>query len=256
MEYLRPKTIDEAVELLAGGIPLAGGTRLNVDRSKLARVIDLQGLGLDILREVDGSINIGAMTKLQSLLSTDLPIPEALRAACRYEAAWNLRNQGTIGGLLMSASGRSPLLTVLSALSPRVHLEPGNAEVSLGELLERRKQVPIDFILLDFRFQIPTAAAYDYVARTPMDPPLVSAAAALHDDGGQRTIHLAVGGFGDHPSFWKKEHSALDQEEILASVTTSAQKVAENAGDDFASAAYRAEVAGILIRRVVSEVLE
>ena len=156
----------------------------------------------------------------------------------------------------MSASGRSPLLTVLSTLSPQVHQVPGDAELSLVEVLEKRKQDPIDFILLDLRFQIPTAVAYDYVARTPMDQPIVSAAAALHDDGGQRFIHLAVGGFGDQPSFWKEEHSALDQEEILASVTISAQEVAENAGDDFASAAYRAEVAGILIRRVVSEVLE
>ena len=35
MDYVRPKTIDEALELLVDGIPLAGGTQLTAERYKL-----------------------------------------------------------------------------------------------------------------------------------------------------------------------------------------------------------------------------
>ncbi|TFH38201.1 MAG: hypothetical protein E4G99_00250, partial [Anaerolineales bacterium] len=92
MDYLRPKTIHEAVDLLSKGIPLAGGTQLIARRHELEAVIDLQALGLDGLTVRKGLITVGAMTRLQQLLSTEVSLPEALRAACRFEAAWNIRN--------------------------------------------------------------------------------------------------------------------------------------------------------------------
>jgi CO/xanthine dehydrogenase FAD-binding subunit len=221
MEYLRPKTIEEALELLAEGIPLGGGTQLVSDRFDLTKVIDLQSLGLDQMREQDGLISIGAMTRLQSLLTGDVTLPQALRAACRFEAAWNIRNQATLGGLLIGADGRK---------------EP--------------------FILLEMSFKRPLCLAYDYVARAPMDTPIVSAAAAMHDAGEKKGITVSIGGYGEGPLFWTVDYNEDRREALLSEVAEKAKGYFQEAGDAFASAEYRAEVAGILVVRVVSEVMK
>ncbi len=256
MEYLRPKTIEEALELLAEGIPLGGGTQLVSDRFDLTKVIDLQSLGLDQMREQDGIISIGAMTRLQSLLTGDVTLPQALRAACRFEAAWNIRNQATLGGLLIGADGRSPLLTVFSVLEPKFNLVPDDVIISLADLLKRRKSGKEPFILLEMSFKRPLCLAYDYVARAPMDTPIVSAAAAMHDAGEKKGITVSIGGYGEGPLFWTVDYNEDRREALLSEVAEKAKGYFQEAGDAFASAEYRAEVAGILVVRVVSEVMK
>jgi putative selenate reductase FAD-binding subunit len=255
MEYLRPKTIDEALELLSEGIPLAGGTQLTAERYELSRVIDLQPLGLDQLREQDGVVHIGAMTTLQQLMATEVPLPERLKEACRSEAAWNIRNQATLGGLLMSADGRSPLLTVLAALDPQLKLAPGEEKVNLATFFKRRSSKVRNFLLLEIFFNKPVCFAYDFVARAPMDIPLVSAAAAVVSRD-KESVQIAIGGYGEQPIFWSEILDADDQAAVLSAVAEKAKQRFEAAADAFASAEYRAEIAGTLSRRAVSEVLE
>jgi CO/xanthine dehydrogenase FAD-binding subunit len=255
MEYLRPKTIDEALGLLAEGIPLAGGTQLTVDRYGLSCVIDLQSLGLDDMREQDSIVYLGAMTRLQSMLTADISMPDALQEACRYEAAWNIRNQATLGGVLMRADGRSPLMTVLTVLDPQITLAPGKDIIGLVELFERRQSIQGEFIIIEMSFLNPACLAYDYVARAPMDAPIVSAAAAISIDE-KKVVKVSIGGFGDHPISWTQDINEVDHQELLEAVGDTARERFQDADDAFASAEYRAEIAGILSQRVVSEVLE
>jgi putative selenate reductase FAD-binding subunit len=255
MEYLRPKTIDEALELLSEGIPLAGGTQLTVERYELTRVIDLQPLGLDQIREQDGVVHLGAMTTLQQLMGSEVPLPVRLKEACRSEAAWNIRNQATLGGLLMSADGRSPLLTVLAALNPQLKLAPGDEKIDLTTFFTRRKSEVRNFLLLGIFFDKPACLAYDFVARAPMDTPLVSAAAAVVARD-KESVQIAIGGYGEQPIFWSEILNTDDQVEVVSTVTEKAKQRFEAASDAFASAEYRAEIAGTLSRRVVNEVLE
>jgi CO/xanthine dehydrogenase FAD-binding subunit len=256
MEYLRPKTIDETLELLTEGIPLAGGTQLTADRYALEKVIDLQGLGLDEVGEQDGVIQLGAMTRLQQLMTAEIPLPGALLEACRHEAAWNIRNQATLGGALMSADGRSPLMTVMVALDPEIKLAPGDVTVSFGELMERRKNDSRDFLILDITFKIPECLAYDFVARAPMDLPLVAAAAALVEHDKKNVVQVGLGGYGEQPKYWAVSINDGKRNALLTDVVGMASKLYQSAGDAFASADYRSEIAGILSQRVVSEVLE
>ncbi len=254
MDYLRPKTIKEAVALLAEGIPLAGGTQLTQSRTVLTKVIDLQDLGLGEIQVSDGTITIGCMTTLQAILTSDLAIPDVLRQACRYEAAWNIRNKATLGGVLMGSDGRSPLMTALAALDPVLRLAPGDVKLSMGDLIERRRAGGGDFILLDLSFFNPKCLAYDFVARAPMDPPIVCAAAAIWDHVDYQQLSMALGGFGEYPTIWSEQVKKDSQ--IHDSVAGKAHQAYRDAGDAFASAAYRAEVASILAQRVVREVLE
>jgi CO/xanthine dehydrogenase FAD-binding subunit len=255
MEYLRPKTIDEAIKLLAKGIPLAGGTQLTVKRYELDAVIDLQELDLAGLSEQEGVIIAGAMTRLQQLFSSEIDLPVALREACRHEAAWNIRNQATLGGALMGADGRSPLLTALAALDPEVKLAPGDEKLSFSELLDRRPMEVSTFIILALSFDRPVCSAYEFVARTPMDRPLVCVAAARVNRGGEAVLQIGLGGYGERPYSWSLDWDEANPDGMLAAVSSNAEKVYQAAGDAFASAEYRAEIAGILSRRVVSEVM-
>ena len=255
MDYLRPKTIDEALDLLTRGVPLAGGTQLTAQRYELDTVIDLQALALDGLTEQNGTILAGAMTRLQQLLSSDINLPLVLQQACRYEAALNIRNQATLGGLLMGADGRSPLLTMLAVLDPEIKLAPGDEILRISEFFERRLSAAGTFLLLELSFDLPVCLAYDYVARAPMDRPLVCAAAVRVKRDGEDILRVALGGYGEQPSSWAWEGVGASLDGLLTEASTKASEIYRSAGDAFASAEYRSEIAGILARRVVSEVV-
>lgn len=259
MEYYRPDTIKQALRLLEKGIPLAGGTVLTPHRYQLEAVVDLQDLGLDGCDLKDGVLEVGAMTRVQDLLQWEGQIPQALNQAGQLEAGLNLRNMVTLGGLIMSADARSPLLTALIALRTKVVVEPGKKIRKIGKILAKRAQGKKPFILTTIRIPVPSRSIYASVARSPADFPLVSTAAAVTEleDGGREWV-VALGGFGSAPERHKGEFesgAAGDSSAIDAAARWAAETYAQ-AGDPFASAAYRADVASVLVRRVLKEVLE
>jgi aerobic carbon-monoxide dehydrogenase medium subunit len=109
VEYARPSSVEEAVELLAahdGARPLAGGQTLtNVMKARAASpdvLVDLAGL--DELRGVsrtpDGGLEIGAMTTLTALIGSEEvgQIRPVLAQVAAQVADVQVRNRGTIGG--------------------------------------------------------------------------------------------------------------------------------------------------------------
>jgi CO/xanthine dehydrogenase FAD-binding subunit len=103
--------------------------------------------------------------------SEDL-LPSVLREACRLEESFNLRNMATLGGTIMSADGRSPVVTVLLAMEAMTVIEPGNEVVSLEELLEQRNQAHNRHLITEIKLKRPEVLRYEQVSRTPTDRPL------------------------------------------------------------------------------------
>lgn len=108
LNHAAPKTIDEAVTLLAedGAMVAAGGTDLvpNLKRRQypearlvvsLHRVEGLRGVTVD----GDGAVNIGALTTLTELVG-DERVPDVVREAAGAVASPQIRNRGTVGGNL------------------------------------------------------------------------------------------------------------------------------------------------------------
>jgi carbon-monoxide dehydrogenase medium subunit len=251
--YHRPKTIEEAIVLLERGVPLAGGTALTPVRSGLEAAIDLQELSLDTLYAQDGIVHAGASLKLQALVEAEAFVPEMLKAACRLEASWNLRNMATLGGSAMTLDGRSPLLTALLALEPTVQLEPGDHVVTLDELLDMREQHPFHRLITEIRFAAPVDLRYEQVSRTPADRPLVCAAVARFSGSGpEQSIHVALGGFGKRPVLAVQADDASLQGAGVDAATKAARESYRDAGDHWASAAYRSHIAGVLVRRLLT----
>ena len=243
VEYHRPQTLDEALALLArqqpAGQPLAGGTALDRSSDQPLAAIDLQALGLVYLHARGNTFEIGAMFTLQEML--DSALPEALKKAIRHEASHNLRQVATIGGTLVAADGCSSFTTVLLALDAVLTVLPGPELVGLGDLLPVRRQLLSGKLITQVTIPGKVTLAYEYVARTPADLPIVCAAVAAWPSGRTR---LALGGFGRAPTL------AFDGSDAQG-IAIAAQSAYSQAGDEWASAEYRAEMAGLLAERCV-----
>jgi CO/xanthine dehydrogenase FAD-binding subunit len=267
-EYHRPKTIEEALALLSRPeqhtIPLAGGTTVNRARAEAVDVVDLQALGLDGLLPRSAYLEAGAMLTLQSLLeyleaeSNDrLSGLAALKRVIQLEATYNLRQAATVAGTLVAASGRSPFAIALLALDIRLSLLPDNEQISLGDLLPLRRERLRGRLITQLSIPLNARLAYEYVARTPADQPIVGVAAAVWPSGRTR---VALGGYGAEQNFKRSlERSdspclAFDGTEAEGAVPAARNAFAE-AGDEWASAEYRQEMAGILTQRCLDSLL-
>ncbi len=240
-QYHRPKTLEEALELLAQPQthPLGGGTLLTQYSAESFSVVDLQALGLDKLRKFGDVLEIGATATLQTLLKSAYAA-KALQAAVELEAPLNLRDMGTVAGALVTCDGRSPFCTVLLALDAKMTLAPGQEHITLGNYLPARVQANGPHPLIT-KIEIPlnVKLAFETIARTPSDKPIVCAALAQWPSGRTR---LALGGYGQSPAL------ALDGNEPN-DLEAAARNAFAEAGDEWASKEYRREMAAVLAKR-------
>ena len=254
-EYHRPKTVAETLELLDRGVPLAGGTELTPRRDEVSAVIDLQEIGLDYVESRDDIIAVGAAVKLQAMVENEERLPSTLREACRLEASLNLRNMATLGGTIMSADGRSPVVTVLLAMDAKAIVEPGNKTVSLEELLDHRDRDVFHDLITEIRLKLPEILRYEQVSRAPTDRPLVCVAVArLPNDGAEKGYRVVLGGVASSPIRVKQAEVSLSEGEDNNTVADAARRIYASAGDVWASSEYRAHTAGVLVKRLAMEI--
>lgn len=244
--YYRPRTLEEALDLLADrehkNIPLGGGTAIDHYSREVFGVVDLQALGLDTYQVRGNFIDLGATLTLEKILTIDV-LPEQVRQTIKLEAGYNLRQIATIAGTLVATNGRSPFATMMLALDARLTIQPGDQEISLGNFLPLRMESITGRLITRIRIPLSPKAAFEYVARTPADQPLVCAAVVLWPSGRTR---VALGGWGHAPVL------ALDGPQADGAVQA-AQEAYTQAEDAWASAEYRREIAGILVRRCLEE---
>ena len=139
MKVAHPRTLDEALEALQRDPDaqlLAGGTDFVVEVNfghrrppavvGLRRVAELQGWRRD-----DGELVLGAgltFTEIETQLAGELP---ALAAAARTVGSPQMRNAGTLGGNLGTASPAGDALPVLAALDAKVVLASRDGDRTL-----------------------------------------------------------------------------------------------------------------------------
>src|SRR5512141_1374750 len=71
--YHRPKTLDEALTLLAqpNRTPLGGGTLLSHSKADSVEAVDLQSLSLNFVKKQGNALEIGATVTIQRLLESE-----------------------------------------------------------------------------------------------------------------------------------------------------------------------------------------
>jgi len=254
IEYHRPDHLAEALALLSRSdpftIPIGGGSTLSRFASQPLAVVDTQSLGLDTFDVQGDYLDLGASLTLQALLLQLDTHPEiehaSFQKAIQHEASNNLRQVGSVAGALIAADGRSPFATVMLALDAALLFEPGGETVRLGELLPFRGERYLRRLITRISIPANVRLGYEYVARSPADLPIVCVGAALWPSGRTR---LVLGGFGSSPLLVFDGPDAEGAE-------IAARSACSQAGDSWASAEYRQDVAGILTRRVIQSIIE
>lgn len=248
-EYHKPATIDDAVKLLRRRKivtrPIGGGTALVPDASpEVQAVVDLSQLGLAYIKPTDAGLEIGATTTLQTLID-DAQVQAyadgVVVKAILDTASRNTREAATFAGSIVASDGKSPLLATLFALG---------AQLTIRSL--REQTVPLeefspqaDTLILSVTLPALPAdahAAYEKVARTPADLPIVCVAALKTAD----VTRLALGGVGEQMVVIDAESPTIEEAVELA------QASIEPPTDYFASGDYRREMIGVLVKRVLN----
>jgi CO/xanthine dehydrogenase FAD-binding subunit len=246
-EYLRPESVKEAIKLLTDPEqkrkPLGGGTRLSRQQTDFFGVVDLQQAGIDEIVTTGSEILAGAMVTLSTLAAHPDINPEIQRAI-RIDASENIRNAATLGGWMITGSGRSIFLTLLLAMDAGLIWEPGEKQVQMGDWLPLRSQESPGVLITSVMWRKDLKVAFEYVARSPKDRPILILAAAKWGSGRTR---IALGGYGPSPIV------ALDGPDD-GGVDVASRDAYYDADDQWATAEYRREVAPKLALRCLDRI--
>jgi carbon-monoxide dehydrogenase medium subunit len=273
--YHDPRAIADVVGLL-GRLPnaklLAGGQSLmpmlNMRFVLPDHVIDLNRVeGLAFIREVDGALEIGGMTRQRDLEFSDVV---ARRCPLMAEAVAlvghrQTRNRGTLGGSLCHLDPSAELVSVAAALDATVTVAGRNGRRGIAfaafPVAFMTPAIEPDELLTAVRFPLwPKGHGYAFVefARRHGDFAIVSAAALLLEDGAGKILRAAVviGGMGMVPI------RATELEQALIGQTPDDKLVREacetcrkfDAIDDVhAPTSYRQHLASVLSRRALEQ---
>lgn len=277
-EYLDPTTIQGAVAALgergAEAKILAGGQSLvpllNLRLVHFEVLVDLNRIaGLDYIREVDGALAIGALTRQRAMERSELVARRQplLQAAARLIGHEAIRNRGTVVGSLVHADPAAELPAVAAALGAEVTtLGPrGERTISADDFFVTylATAVEADEIVTEARFPVlpeRTGWAIQEVARRSGDFALAGAVASVTLDGDGSCSAARIALFGVAPTpvrAHQAEQMLLGQppaDDLLARAgNTAASEIPDPISDVHASAEYRREVAGVLTRRALSE---
>lgn len=250
IEYHRPTNISEALSLLARkqppSYPLGGGTVLNQGIEGQVAVVDLQSLGLGNITHKEKFWDIGATVTLQTLLEIN-ELPSDLKKAVQLEATYNLRQMATVAGKLVTTDGRSPFATAMLALDASLEVlehKTKPCKLRLGDWLSLRESISHGKLISAIHIPINVRFAYEYIARSPADLPIVCAAVTQWESGRTR---LVLGGWGKFPSLVMDGPGAIGMD-------TAARSTCSSAEDEWASAEYRQEMAAILSQRCIKRI--
>jgi CO/xanthine dehydrogenase FAD-binding subunit len=274
MDFHRPETLAEALEIKAerpGAVPLAGGTDLmvaiNFREARPDAILDLTAV--PELREWapdDGRVRVGAgvtYTRLIEELGDRLP---GLAIASRTVGSLQIRNRGTVGGNLATASPAADGLPPLYTADAFVELASvrGTRRVPVAEFVSGPKRTCIEPDELIAAFDVASAAGPQQFAkvgtRNAMVIAVCSVALALWPE--QRRVAACVGSAGPTPLVATEAEEyiagALDwdggrpiDEDALARFGELVAGCARPIDDVRGTAGYRSHAVAVLARRTL-----
>jgi CO/xanthine dehydrogenase FAD-binding subunit len=212
MELLQPATWAEALDAQAAhpdAVPISGGTdlmvELNFDRRRPEHIVDLTRVAeLNEWAPEDGHLRIGAgvtYTRLIDELGDRLP---GLAIAARTVGSPQIRNRGTVGGNLGTASPAGdglPPLYVSDAEIEVASRDGGARRIPIGEFVVGPKRNALRPGELIAAYHLPAAEGPQQYAkigtRNAMVIAVCSLALALHPE--QRRVAACIGSAGPTP---------------------------------------------------------
>ena len=274
-EYSAPKTLDEALGLLAEGAkPLAGGMSLiPMMKLRLASPEHLVDLGrikdLNYVREEGGAIHIGATATHQDVLSSPLVRGKCplLAETASHIGDVQVRNMGTIGGSVAHADPSADYPAALQALEAKFVLKGSKSERTVsaedffvdtfttalepGEIV-REVIVPVD--------GAGTGTSYQKVLQPASGFAIVGVAVRVRKQGDKITMaRIGITGLANRAYREKEAEKALEGStgspaEIQAIAAWIGKGVDANS-DLHASAEYRIHLAAVYAAKALTAAL-
>jgi CO/xanthine dehydrogenase FAD-binding subunit len=279
MDFIQPTTWQEALAAKAAmpaSVPLAGGTDvmvdLNFDRDRPEAILDLTRV--PELREwalEDGGVRLGAgvsYTRVISELGDSLP---GLAMASRTVGSPQIRNRGTVGGNLGSASPAGDAHPPLLAARAEVELASvrGTRRVPAREFFVGPKQSVLAEDELIAAIHVPRAGGSEQFAKIGTRNAMVIAACsfALSLDPVARRVGTGIGSAGPTPLVAAEAEAFLEGVLEEAGAWEDGRPLPDSALERFgelvasaarpiddvrSTAAYRVHALGVLARRTLA----
>ncbi|MEW5827178.1 MAG: FAD binding domain-containing protein [Candidatus Bipolaricaulota bacterium] len=270
-DYVSPATLDDAVRRLGPGVAiLAGGTDLLVDlragRASPSLLVDIKHV--DVLQRLEVSsargIAVGAAVSLSRLVDTlrALGLASGLAEAASAIATVQLRHRATAVGNLCNASPAADLAPILLVLDAQVAVTGPRGERVLpldGFFVgAKRTCLAADEIVTEIRIpklDVDLRSAFRKQQRLRgHDLAVASAAAAFSASDG--LLRVAIGSCAPTPLLLPPLRVGRSPEASVDEVVALASQSISPISDARSSAAYRAAVVPVLVRRAVLDVLK
>jgi aerobic carbon-monoxide dehydrogenase medium subunit len=277
-EYHRPASLVETFDLLDrygdDGRILAGGQSLvpalNMRLATPRAVIDINRVpDLDAIRLVPEGLAIGALARHEAVERSRLVQEHAplLAMAMPHVGHEAIRTRGTVGGSLALADPAAELPACVVALDATIRVEGrrGRREIAAADFFRGIYTTALEPGELVTAVVIPAVAgwrsAFRELARRHGDFALAGLAArARVESGAIGEARFVFFGVGTGPVRARRAESALAGRRADGEAVAAAQRALtaelDPPGDVHGSPALRRHLAGVLLARVVAELLE
>jgi CO/xanthine dehydrogenase FAD-binding subunit len=211
VDFLAPDTWDEALELKAAhpaAAPVAGGTdvmvELNFDRRRPSAVLDVTRVPeLRAWEREDGRIRVGAGVSYARLIAELGALLPGLAIASRTVGSPQIRNRGTLGGNLGTASPAGDGLPPLLAADAEVELASvrGTRRLPVAQFVAGPKRTLLEPDELIAAVHVAAAPGPEQYAKVGTRNAMVIAVCSLavRLDPVQRSVAACLGSAGPTP---------------------------------------------------------
>jgi carbon-monoxide dehydrogenase medium subunit len=227
-------------------------------------LIDINGIGgLDGIAERNGAVEIGALVRHVQAERSDViaklaPLIARVMPHIGHPA---IRNRGTLGGSIAFADPAAELPACLMALDGEVEATGprGKRTIKAQDFFKGLFETALGPQELLTAIRIPAATkdtrvGFAELARRHGDYAIVGlAASARGDSKGLKDVRLSFFGVGDTPSRARKAETALESGDIDAAI---AALDLQPHDDVQATGAVKKHLAGVLLRRVATQLME
>ena len=254
--YVKVKSIAEAYELnqKKTALVLGGMVWLKMGNRNISTAIDLSGLGLDTVKEMEDEFVIGCMTSLRNLEMNEglnAYTQGAIRESLRHIVGVQFRNCATIGGSIWGRYGFSDVLTMFLAMDTWVELYDAG-RIPLIEFVNRKKDN--DILVNIIIRKKPLFVCYMSQRNTKTDFPVLTCAASLIGEEARTVVGARPGRavvVADEKQILKnfKHMTNKQREEAITAFSEYAADHVITAGNMRGSAEYRTLLVRVLTRR-------
>jgi carbon-monoxide dehydrogenase medium subunit len=280
LKYVAPKTVEEAVQVLASAQDarvFAGATdlipQLRAGRREPGTIVDLKRIGrLTSLARENGTWTVGAATPANTVYSNDdfkADFPGIAEAAALI-GSHQIQSRASLGGNMCNASPAADSVPTMIVNGARavVASKSGTRTVPAADIATgpgATSLKPGEFVV-EFQIDRPPAKTGDaylrFIPRTEMDIAVVGCAARVTLDGSGKCTAAAIALGAVAPTVVRVPDaekalvgSSLD-DATLQKVAAAASAACNPINDKRGTIEFRRQVAGVLAKRAVVQAAE